>query len=134
MICKRLLFEVQQELFAAQASAIAAQVAVLLDDAMAGNEYRNPVHAVRPADGPHGLRCADVLSEIAIGSRLAIRHLQEFLPNALLKWSAGKDKRHREGSQRPREVLSKLGFESGEMVVLTHERRSAEAFADRLEL
>ena len=53
------LLQVEQILLAPQAAAVAAEVAVLVDDAVAGNQDRDAVQAVGPADGAHGRGVAD---------------------------------------------------------------------------
>ncbi len=52
-------FEVQQKLFPPQAAGVAAELAVFVDDAVAGDHDRNPIETVRPADGSRGSRHVD---------------------------------------------------------------------------
>src|SRR6266508_4871235 len=46
-----LLFQIEQELLAPQAAAVAAQLAAFVHHAMARNDDADPVEAIRPANG-----------------------------------------------------------------------------------
>jgi hypothetical protein len=77
--------EVQQRVLAPQPAAVAAELAALVDHAVAGDHDRDPVHAVGAAHGARGLGRAHRARQVLVRARLAVRDLQELGPHLLLR-------------------------------------------------
>src|SRR5262245_46795792 len=103
-----LSFEFKQEFLALDAAAVAGQLAVRPDHAVAGNDDRDRVAAIRRADSARGFRIADPPRQLAITDRRAVGNLSQFGPDTLLKRRAAGCKGQIELGQFAREVCSQL--------------------------
>src|SRR5690606_1501745 len=71
-----------------QAAAVTGEAAVRADDAMAGNDHRDGVAAIRKTDGAHGVGIAESPRDLAVAHRAAIGNLAQRIPHALLEGRA----------------------------------------------
>ncbi len=83
-------FEFEKGAFAPHSAAVAAELAVLGDDAVAGDEEGETVGAVRAGDGADGRGCADAAGDFLIAGGAAIRNVNQLPPDAFLKFRAAK--------------------------------------------
>src|SRR5262245_47734453 len=115
------LLEIEEPLLAPQAAAVADEGAVLADHPMARDDDGDPVHAVRAPDRAHRLRRSDAARDRVVGAHLAVRDLQQLLPDALLERRPGGVQRRLEDAALAAEVLPQLSFQTGEMRVISRD-------------
>ncbi len=96
--------EREQRLLAIEPAAVTGQRPVRSDHAMAGNEDRDRIAAVRRADGTHRGRPAHASRDLRIADRLAIGNSAERVPDARLEWRADRRERQVERNALAREV------------------------------
>src|SRR5439155_2081874 len=77
--------EVEEELLPPEPASVAAQLAVLLDHPVAGDDDGDPVLAVRQAHGALRAGPADAPRQLLVGDRLAAGDPEQLLPDPLLK-------------------------------------------------
>ena len=82
-------FQVEQILFGPEASAVAGQVAVAADDAVAGEDDGDGVGAVGIGHSPDGFGESDGGGQFTVGHCLSVGDVGELLPDALLEVGAG---------------------------------------------
>ena len=102
------LFEIEQVLFAPQAATVAAEVAVLLDDAVTGDDDGNGVSAVGQPHGPAGCRLPDVGGELFIAPGASAGDVPQAVPHFLLKDGTDRLERHFESIELVSEVVSQF--------------------------
>jgi len=77
---------------------------------MAGDDNGDRIRAVRGADGPNGRWGADSGGDLSVGSRLAVRDVEERPPDLLLKWSTSKVEGYLKAPPLTGEVLVELKY------------------------
>src|SRR5438045_6960530 len=80
-----LTVDLEQHIRAGEAAAKTRQAAVAADHAMAWNDDRNGIAAMRQSDSAHGFGIADALRELQVGNSLSIRNRAQCVPNAKLE-------------------------------------------------
>src|SRR5262249_16759723 len=83
------LFQIQQELFAPQSTAISTESAVFIDNPMAGNQDCNTVQTVRVTHRARSGGRANPATEFFVRASLAVRDATQFIPDTSLKRNAG---------------------------------------------
>src|SRR5436309_3000014 len=78
-------FQVEEELLAPEAAAVAAEGTALVDDAVARHHHRDAVVAVGLADRPHGRRLAQRPRDVVVRARLAVRDFLQLGPDGALE-------------------------------------------------
>src|SRR5205823_7029773 len=101
----RRAFERQQRALDQQPAAEAGERAVGADDAVAGNDDRQRVRAVRETHGACPADVAEAARQFAIGDGLTIRDGLERLPDRQLERGAFGGQRQSEGAAPPGKVL-----------------------------
>jgi len=104
---------IEKRTFCLKARAVAAEGAVGVDDAMAGNKDRKGVCVVRHADGAEGARTAGHAGDIRVGAGFAEGNRAERGPHGKLKGRADRSERHGEGAESPRKVGVELARRLG---------------------
>src|SRR5688500_14875958 len=96
----------EQPLLALDAAAVTGQRSVRSDDAMAGNDHRNRVCAVRRADRANRRGSSDALRELGIGDRVAVGNAQQLVPDRELELGAAQSQRNVESLPFTSEVFA----------------------------
>src|SRR5258705_6710450 len=78
----------EQSAFRVYAPAIAGKSAVVPDNPVTGNRYRDPVGSAGSGDGASGFRCPDPLSYLPIAGGLTSGNFHQRLPDTLLECRA----------------------------------------------
>jgi len=104
----RRAFERQQRALDQQPAAEAGERAVGADDAVAGNDDRQRVRAVREAHGACASGVAEAARQLAIGDGLTIRDGPQRLPDRQLERRACGGQPQPEGAPPPGKVLAQL--------------------------
>ena len=91
-----------------QAAAVAGELAIAADDAMAGNHNWNWVRAVGQANGARGVRIADPSGQFTVRDSLPVGNFAQTLPDRELERCALRHKRQVEGFQFAGEVGQEL--------------------------
>jgi hypothetical protein len=86
--------ELEQELLAFDAAAVASQTMARFDDPVTGNDNGNRVDVVGLTNGAHRSRCLDLLGDAAVRPHLAPGNLAQRGPYALLEIGAPQIQRH----------------------------------------
>src|SRR5262245_35147824 len=128
------LFEIEQELLPPQPAAVAAELAVLVDDAVARNHDGDAIEAVGAADGALSAGRADASGHVFVGAGVAIGNVAQLIPDAAFKWTTRIDQWHREPFERAGEIGREFVVQTPQMTILTGYQCTAEALAERLEL
>lgn len=79
------LFLLEQGALAFEAPAVAGQVAVLADDAMAGNDDGDRIRRAGASDGANGSGLADGARDLGVRARSAVRDAAKLVPHAALE-------------------------------------------------
>ena len=95
---------------------------------------RDPVAAVRLADGARAAGAAERARQVLVGARLAVRDPPQLAPDRLLERGSGVVERHLEASALAGEVLGELALRRLDEGVRARHERSAEPLAQRREL
>src|SRR5262249_18831006 len=101
-------FEFQQPFLQRESASKPGQIPVIPNDAMARNDDRNRICAVRRSHGTNRPRLADPSSEILVRNRCAVRNILQLFPNRLLKIRSFRDQRQRKSLAVAREILAQL--------------------------
>src|SRR5438552_3482937 len=101
---------------------------------MTRNYDGDPVLAVRPTYRALRAVTADRAGQGFVGSRLAVRNLQELLPHGSLKRASRVDEWNREVFERPREIPRQLSLELIDMLVRARNDGAGELFPQICEL
>jgi hypothetical protein len=125
----RLALVVQKELFAPQATTVAAKLTVLLDDAMARDHNRHAVVTVGPSNSPACSRFPHSAGQGFIGNRLTVRDPPKLPPHRFLERRPRTYQRDGELGQLTFKVAGKLVFELLEMTICSGDNGSIKPFA-----
>ena len=107
-------FELQQACFDVDSAREADEFARRADDAMARHHDRDRIAAVGRSDRARLPQVAQLLREIAVRARLAVRDREQRVPNRLLERSAREVEVERKRAALAREVFVELSARSHE--------------------
>jgi S-adenosylmethionine:tRNA ribosyltransferase-isomerase len=127
-------FEVQERFLPPQQPAVAAELSVLVDHAVAGNDNRDAVQAVCVSDCALRAGRADRAGEIVVRPRLSERDPLKLGPHALLERRAGRRERQRKRPQLSGKIGVQLVAQPIEMGRLAGNDGTVESSANRLDL
>src|SRR5688572_18152374 len=80
----------EQPLLALDAAAVSGQRPVRSDHAMTRDDHRNRIRAVGRTDRTNRGRLADATRELAVRDRVAVRKLEQRVPDRQLKWCSAR--------------------------------------------
>ncbi len=101
---------------------------------MARDEYRNAIHAVRPAHGAGSTRLVEHPCDVLVGPRLPAGDLQQLAPDLPFERRAWIDQRDCELAPPAREVLVQLCSQLRQVIAVARDDRHREAGANAIEL
>src|SRR6202011_3283417 len=101
-------FEIQQPPLSVLASAVAGESAIAADHSMAGDDHRQWIASVRPANGARAARNADSRGQFAVAERGGEGDPHQGIPDLALKGSPLGRQRQLESGQLPCEILFQL--------------------------
>ena len=127
-------FEVQERFLPPQQPTVAAELSVLVDHAVAGNDNRDAVQAVRVSDCALRAGRADGAGEIVVRPRLSERDPPKLGPHALLERRAGRRERQRERPQLSGKIGVQLVAQPIEMGRLAGNDGTVESSANGFDL
>ena len=106
-------FQFEQMRLGRQPAGKAGQRAITADHPMAGHDDGDRIAAVGGADGAGRTGLAQALGQLPVGARLAVRDLQQAVPDRALERRAGEVQRQVEALAQSGEIFTKLalGFE-----------------------
>ncbi|MEO1717496.1 MAG: hypothetical protein AAFR76_10330 [Planctomycetota bacterium] len=110
------MFEFEQRAFACDAAAVAVELSVGVDNAVARDDDRDSVGSVCGADGSLCARAVQLLGDGSVRCGCAGRDSEELVPDGLLEVSAGGVEGEVEGGAGPVEVVGDLALSFVEQV------------------
>src|SRR5579862_6873730 len=105
---QRSAFEAEEKSLRVEAAAKSHERPVAADHAMARNDDRKRIPAVRRADRANRVGLADRARQLSVTDRPAVRNLRQLAPHRLLERRARRRERQIEGSAFRREILFEL--------------------------
>jgi len=127
-------FEMQERFFSPQQPTVAAELSVLVDHAVAGDENRNAIETVCVTDSALRAGRVDRSGEIFIRPGLAERDAQQLAPDALLERRPRRRQRKRERPQRSGKICVQLVAQPVEMRRLAGNDGTVESLANGFDL
>ena len=121
----RRALEVEQEALRSKTAAVAGERAVRADHAVARDQDRDGVCAVRRAGGADRRRAPDAPGELRVRDRLAVADALQLVPDALLERRAARRDRQVERPAPAGEVLGELHARGAERGGVAHASRQA---------
>src|SRR5690349_10651810 len=112
-------FEIEERALAPQSPAVADELAVRPDDAMAWDDDDDRIRAVRGSDGASGGRITDASRELAVRDRLSVGDVQQRVPDAHVERRPLRPKGDLERLALSVEVLAELRLDRADMLACT---------------